>query len=49
MTTEHSPERWGSDEWRARYMEVSDANREELARKGDEIRARRAARERRAV
>ena len=49
MTTEHSPERWGSDEWRARYMEVSDANREELARKGDELRARRAARERRAV
>ena len=47
-TTEHSPETWGSDEWRVRYMEVSDANREALALKGEELRAQRATREPRA-
>lgn len=46
-TTVHSDERWGDDDWRRRYMEVSDATREELARKGAELRSRRANRERR--
>lgn len=50
MTTEVSPERWpGGDEWRRRYLEVTDENRAELARKGAELRARRAERERRAL
>ncbi len=44
-TTEYSPERWGSDDWRERYMEVSAANRAELARKGDELRLQRKTRE----
>ena len=44
-TTEHSPEQWGADEWKIRYMEVSDANREALALKGKELRAQRATRE----
>ena len=46
-TTVRSREQWGSDDWRRRYMEVSDDNREELARKGEELRRRRANRERR--
>lgn len=36
--------KWGSDEWRAVYMHVGDDNREELARLGDERRAKQAAR-----
>ncbi|MEM7100112.1 MAG: hypothetical protein AAF541_17725 [Pseudomonadota bacterium] len=44
-STEHSEEHWGSDEWRSRYMEVSDANREELALKGEELREQRAVRQ----
>lgn len=47
QTTVHCDERWGSDAWRDRYMEVTDANRAELARKGDELRQRRANRQRR--
>ncbi|NIP15816.1 MAG: hypothetical protein GWM88_14265 [Pseudomonadales bacterium] len=47
QTTVHCAERWGSDEWRARYMEVNEGNRAELARKGDELRQRRATRQRR--
>ena len=47
QTTWVSPEQWGDDDWRAGYMEVSDANRAELARKGEELRQRRAAREKR--
>ena len=43
-TTQYSPELWGSDEWRQRYMEVSDANREALALKGEELRKQRATR-----
>ena len=43
-TTEHSPEIWGSHEWRARYMQVSAENREELMRKGEALRGRRASR-----
>lgn len=43
-TTMHSKEQWGSHQWRARYMEVSDENRALLARKGEELRARRATR-----
>ena len=35
---------WGSDEWRAVYMHVGDDNRAELARLGDERRAKQAAR-----
>lgn len=45
--TVRSAEQWGDDDWRRRYMEVSDATREELARKGEELRRRRANRERR--
>lgn len=46
-TTIRCGEQWGDDDWRRRYMEVSDDNREELARKGEELRQRRANRERR--
>jgi len=46
-TTVRSRERWGEDDWRRRYMEVSEANREELANKGEALRQRRANRERR--
>ena len=42
---EYSAENWGSDTWRDQYMEISDANREELKRKGEELRARRATRQ----
>ena len=35
---------WGSDEWRSVYMHVGDDNRAELARLGDERRAKQAAR-----
>ncbi len=49
MTTERSPESWGSNGWRARYLEITDANRAELARKGEALRQRRAARERRSL
>ena len=45
MTTIISPEQWGSDTWKVRYMEVNDANRAELARKGEALRARRAQRQ----
>ncbi len=38
-------EEWGDDDWRDRYMEVNDDNREELARKGEALRQRRANRE----
>ena len=47
MTTEHSPETWGDDAWRSRYLEVTDANRDDLARQGRELRQRRAQRQRR--
>ncbi len=40
-------ERWDGDDWRDRYMEVNEGNRDELARKGEELRQRRANRERR--
>ena len=46
-TTVRSAEQWGDDDWRARYMEISAQNREELARKGEELRRRRTGRERR--
>jgi hypothetical protein len=47
QTTVHSQEAWGDDDWRRRYMEVTDANRAELARQGEALRAQRAVRERR--
>ena len=47
QTTVYCTERWGSDAWRDRYMEVTDDNRAELARMGDELRQRRANRQRR--
>lgn len=47
QTTVISSERWGDDGWRARYMRVSDDNRAELARMGEALRRRRAARDRR--
>ena len=40
-------EEWGDDDWRVRYMEVNDDNREALARKGEALRQRRANREHR--
>ena len=48
MTTVFSSEQWGDDAWQRRYMAVTPENRAELARKGEELRARRATRERRA-
>ena len=48
QSTVFCEESWGDGDWRNRYMEVSDANRAELARKGEELRERRASRERRA-
>jgi hypothetical protein len=42
-----SPERWGDDGWRERYMQVTDDNRAELARQGEALRQRRAERQRR--
>ena len=48
MTTVVSAEHWGDDDWKVRYMEVNDDNRAELARKGEDLRARRAQREPRA-
>ncbi len=44
MTTEVSPERWPNDLWKPRFLQVTDANRDELARKGEALRARRAQR-----
>ena len=49
MTTARSTEEWGSHSWRERYLQITDANRAELASKGEALRARRAARERRSV
>ena len=41
-TTERTPFRWSDDEsWRDRYMEVRREDRAELARRGEERRARR--------
>ena len=48
-TTVVSQERWGSDGWRRSYMAVTAENRAELARRGEDLRRRRAARERRPV
>ncbi len=42
-TTLALPWRWGSDEWRERYMQVTPENRARLRRKGDERRAERQA------
>ncbi len=42
-TTVQSPFEWGNDEWRDRYMRVDDSNRSELAREGEQRRARQAA------
>lgn len=47
MTTDYSPETWGDDGWRDRYMQVTAENRAELARMGAELRWRRAQRRRR--
>lgn len=47
MTTERSPERWGDEGWRQRYMQVTDANREALARMGEDLRQQRSTRQRR--
>ena len=47
-TTVVSPENWGDDDWKRRYMEVNEANRAALAKKGEELRQRRAQREKRA-
>ncbi len=48
-TTVVSTERWGDDAWRARYMAVTPENRAALARQGEDLRRRRAGRERRPV
>lgn len=42
-----SPERWGQDDWRPRFLEVTDDNRAELARKGEQLRIDRSTRVRR--
>lgn len=47
LTTVVSPEQWGDDDWKQRYMEVNDDNRAALAQKGEELRQRRAERQRR--
>ncbi|MEZ5552396.1 MAG: hypothetical protein R3E82_16040 [Pseudomonadales bacterium] len=47
QTTIVSSEVWGDDGWRDRYMAVNDANRDELARRGEELRQRRSSREHR--
>ena len=46
-TTILSPERWGEDAWRPRFLEVTDENRAELARKGEQLRIDRSTRVRR--
>ena len=46
-TTLAAAESWGSEAWKSAYMAVTDANREALARKGEELRERRAQREQR--
>ncbi len=43
-TTVSAGETWGPDDWKGRYMAVTDENRAELAAKGEELRARRAER-----
>jgi len=43
-----SDEQWGDDQWKAQFLAVTDANRAELARRGEELRQRRAVRTRRA-
>lgn len=48
-TTVASPERWGDDGWRERYLAVTPENRAQLARQGEDLRRRRAQRERRPV
>jgi len=42
-TTVQAPFEWGSDDWRDNYMRVDDSNRAELARLGDERRAKQTA------
>jgi D-proline reductase (dithiol) PrdB len=44
-TTLRSPEHWGDDGWRDRYMQVTEDNRAELARQGEALRQRRAERQ----
>jgi D-proline reductase (dithiol) PrdB len=46
-TTVRSPESWGDDSWRERYMQVTDGNRDELARQGQALRRARQNRVRR--
>ena len=48
MTTVVSEEQWGDDGSRQRYLEITDENRAELAAKGEDLRARRQQRVRRA-
>jgi D-proline reductase (dithiol) PrdB len=45
QTTVFADEVWGDDAWRDAYMAITDDNRAELARKGEELRRQRAARE----
>jgi hypothetical protein len=47
-TTVVADEHWGDDAWRARYMQVTDANRAALAEQGERLRRERAERPRRA-
>ncbi|MBT7335535.1 MAG: hypothetical protein HN856_14245 [Gammaproteobacteria bacterium] len=46
-TTCCSEEQWGTSIWKERYMEVTPANKAELAAKGEVLRIRRAQRTRR--
>lgn len=48
MSTVVSSEIWGSDGWRERFLQVTDANRVSLAQQGETLRTNRARRQRRA-
>ncbi len=39
-STVQTPFRWGNDNWRTEFMQVSEQNREELARAGEKRRQR---------
>ncbi len=43
-TTVQAPHRWGSDDWRANFMPVTDENRDALRQAGERRRAKQAER-----
>ncbi len=40
-TVVKDPNRWGTDEWRQRYMEINSEDRERMLRQGEERRRER--------